>query len=138
MSSIRKRTWVSKGVPQSAWVIDYFDQAKVKRRKTFATKKQAVDWATTALHEVKQGVHTPPAPASLSSAPASYGSRKGKPKGLNAVRSTSGASTPSCTSTPSSAVVAFRTSPRPQSTSSMASFETGVVHLRCVVRSSPA
>lgn len=59
MASIRKRTWVSKGVPQSAWVVDYFDQTKVKRRKTFPTKKQAVDWATTALHEIKQGTHTP-------------------------------------------------------------------------------
>jgi integrase len=59
MASIRKRTWTSKGVEKSAWVVDYFDQSKVKRRKTFATKKQAVDWATTALHEVKQGIHTP-------------------------------------------------------------------------------
>jgi integrase len=59
MASIRKRTWVSKGVTQSAWVVDYFDQTKIKRRKTFATKKQAVDWATTALHEIKQDVHTP-------------------------------------------------------------------------------
>jgi integrase len=59
MASIRKRTWKSRGVEKSAWVIDYFDQSGVKRRKTFATKKQAVDWATTALHEVKQGIHTP-------------------------------------------------------------------------------
>jgi integrase len=59
MASIRKRTWTSKGVEKSAWVCDYFDQTGVKRRKTFATKKQAVDWSTTALHEVKQGIHTP-------------------------------------------------------------------------------
>jgi len=59
MASIRKRTWTSNGVEKSAWAIDYFDQSRVKRRKTFATKKQAVDWATTALHEVKQGIHTP-------------------------------------------------------------------------------
>jgi integrase len=59
MASIRKRTWASKGVTQSAWVVDYFDQTKVKRRRTFATKKQAVDFATTTLHEIKQGIHTP-------------------------------------------------------------------------------
>jgi integrase len=59
MASIRKRTWVSNSVTQSAWVVDYFDQTRVKRRKTFATKKQAVDWSTTALHEIKHGIHTP-------------------------------------------------------------------------------
>lgn len=59
MASIRKRTWTSNGIEKSAWVVDYFDQSGVKRRKTFATKKLAVDWSTTALHEVKQGIHTP-------------------------------------------------------------------------------
>jgi integrase len=59
MASIRKRTWKSNGIEKSAWIVDYFDQSNVKRRKTFATKKYAVDWTTTALHEVKQGVHTP-------------------------------------------------------------------------------
>jgi integrase len=59
MASIRKCTWTSKGVEKSAWVVDYFDQTKVKRRKTFDTKKQATDWATTEPHEVKQGIHTP-------------------------------------------------------------------------------
>jgi integrase len=59
MASIRKRTWKSKGIEKSAWVVDYFDQTGVKRRKTFATKKAAVDWSTTTLHEVKQGIHTP-------------------------------------------------------------------------------
>jgi len=59
VASIRKRTWISKGQTQTAWVVDYFDQNHIRRRKTFATKKQATDWATTALHEVKQGIHTP-------------------------------------------------------------------------------
>ena len=59
MASIRKRTWVSKGQKRTAWVVDYFDQSRVKRRKTFASKKLATDWATTALHEVKAGLHTP-------------------------------------------------------------------------------
>src|SRR6516225_6452525 len=59
MACIRKRTWKFEGIEKSAWVVDYFDQSQVKRRKTFAAKKAAVDWTTTALHEVKQGIHTP-------------------------------------------------------------------------------
>src|SRR6516165_10437584 len=60
MASIRKRVWTSpRGVERSAWVVDYFDQAGKRRLKTFPTKKEADAWAITALHEVKQGVHTP-------------------------------------------------------------------------------
>jgi integrase len=59
MATIRKRTWTSRGRDQTAWVVDYFDQAGTCRLKTFATKKDADAWAVTALHEVKQGVHTP-------------------------------------------------------------------------------
>ena len=59
MASIRKRTWVSKGLERTAWVVDYFDQAGKRRLKTFTTKRAADGWAVTALHEVKQGVHTP-------------------------------------------------------------------------------
>ena len=59
MPSIRKRVWTSRGVEHSAWVVDYFDQAGARRLKTFATKKAADAWAVTALHEVKQGTHTP-------------------------------------------------------------------------------
>jgi integrase len=58
MASIRKRTWKSKGVEQTAWVVDYFDQAGARHLKTFKTKGAATDWMTTALHEVKQGTHT--------------------------------------------------------------------------------
>ena len=50
MASIRTRTWNSNGAEKAAWIVDYFDQSKVKRRKTFATKKAAVDSTTTALH----------------------------------------------------------------------------------------
>lgn len=57
MSSIRKRTWTSRGVERSAWIVDYFDQAGKRRLKTFGTKKQADAWATNALHEVSQGTH---------------------------------------------------------------------------------
>jgi integrase len=57
--SIRKRTWKSRGVEQTAWVVDYVDQRGKRRLKTFATRKEADAWAVTARHEVKQGVHTP-------------------------------------------------------------------------------
>jgi integrase len=59
MASIRKRRWVSRGQTQSAWVVDYFDQASKRRLKTFATKREADEWAVTALHEVNEGVHSP-------------------------------------------------------------------------------
>jgi integrase len=59
MASIRKREWTSRGQARSAWVVDYVDQSGTRRLKTFATKTAASDWATTALHEVKQGTHTP-------------------------------------------------------------------------------
>jgi integrase len=59
MASIRKREWTSRGQPRSAWVVDYTDQTGRRRLKTFATKKGAEGWAVTALHEVKQGIHTP-------------------------------------------------------------------------------
>src|SRR5271166_426475 len=61
MASIRKRVWKSRGVERSAWVVDYFDRTSSgqRRLKTFATKKEAEHWATTALYEVQQGIHTP-------------------------------------------------------------------------------
>lgn len=58
MTSIRKRIWRSHGLERSAWVVDYFDQGGKRRLRTFRTKKEADTWAVTALHEVKQGVHT--------------------------------------------------------------------------------
>ena len=57
--SIRKRTWKSAGEDKTAWVIDYVDQNGKRRLKTFSLKKDAEAWATTALHEVAQGVHAP-------------------------------------------------------------------------------
>jgi integrase len=58
MASIRKREWTSRGQARSAWVLDYVDGAGKRRLKTFPTKKEADAWAVTALHEVKQGIHT--------------------------------------------------------------------------------
>jgi integrase len=57
--SIRKRTWKSRGVEQTAWVVDYVDQVGKRRLRTFKTKKQADSWSVTAQHEISQGVHTP-------------------------------------------------------------------------------
>ena len=59
MASIRKRAWRTNGVKQTAWVLDYKDTAGKRRLKTFPTRKEAEQWSVTALHEVKQGTHTP-------------------------------------------------------------------------------
>jgi integrase len=59
MATIRKRQWTSRGTQHSAWVVDYFDQGGKRHLKTFETKKAAERWATEALHEVAQGIHTP-------------------------------------------------------------------------------
>jgi integrase len=58
MATVRKRTWKSRGIERTAWVVDYFDQAGKRRLKTFDTKKEADAWKVTALHEVAQGTHT--------------------------------------------------------------------------------
>jgi integrase len=58
MASIRKREWISRGIARSAWVVDYFDHSGKRHLKTFKMKKAAEDWATSTLHEVKQGIHT--------------------------------------------------------------------------------
>ena len=58
MSSIRKRSWTSRGVTQTAWLVDYFDQAGKRHVRTFTAKKEAEAWRVGALHEVSQGTHT--------------------------------------------------------------------------------
>jgi integrase len=58
MASIRKRKF-GPNKDREAWVVDYIDQHGKRRLKTFATRKAADVWRTTALHEVKQGTHTP-------------------------------------------------------------------------------
>ena len=57
--SIRKRTWTTRGVERTAWVVDYIDQQNGRRLKTFKTKKEADAWAVSARHEIAQGIHTP-------------------------------------------------------------------------------
>jgi hypothetical protein len=59
VASIRKRTWTARGVEQSKWIVDYFDQAGKRHVWTFATKKEAEAWRVTAQHEIKEGTHTP-------------------------------------------------------------------------------
>jgi integrase len=58
MASVRKRTWKSRGIERSSWIVDYFDQVGTRRQKTFSTKKEADAWSVSALHEVKLGIHT--------------------------------------------------------------------------------
>jgi integrase len=58
MARIRKRTWTNSKGEQTAWIADYLDQKGKRHIKTFARKKDADDWLTTARHEVKQGIHT--------------------------------------------------------------------------------
>ncbi len=55
--SVRKRTWISKGVEKSSWVVDYTDQSGKRRLKTFARKKEADAWAARTTTEVGDRVH---------------------------------------------------------------------------------
>ena len=57
--SVRKRTWVSGGEEKSAWIVDYFDQDRVRRQETFARKKEAEARAIEVGHELREGIHTP-------------------------------------------------------------------------------
>ncbi len=57
--SIRKRTWETKDGEETAWVVDYRDQSGKRRLKTFRLKKDAKAWESHAVHEIKQGTHTP-------------------------------------------------------------------------------
>lgn len=59
MANIRKRKWKAHGVDREAWICDYRDQTGTRRLKTFATRKEADAWKVDALHEVKQGTHSP-------------------------------------------------------------------------------
>jgi integrase len=57
--SVRKRVWTtSKGEQKQAWVVDYVDQARDRRLKTFAKKKAADNFEATANVEIRAGVHT--------------------------------------------------------------------------------
>ncbi|SMC70564.1 Site-specific recombinase XerD [Fulvimarina manganoxydans] len=55
--SVRKRTWTTKGVEKSAWVVDYMDTTGKRRLKSFRLKKEADAFAATASVEVLEGTH---------------------------------------------------------------------------------
>lgn len=55
--SVRKRTWSSKGVEKSAWVVDYTDGQGKRRLKSFSKKKDAEAFSSTAHVEVREGTH---------------------------------------------------------------------------------
>src|SRR6516165_6432471 len=59
MSSIHKVRWISGCKEKTAWAVDYFDQDRKKRRRTFQTKREAKDWDVAAQGEIKAGKHTP-------------------------------------------------------------------------------
>ena len=57
--SVRERAWTtSKGLKKEKWVADYVDQTGKRRLKTFAKKKDAVNFEATANVEIRAGVHT--------------------------------------------------------------------------------
>jgi integrase len=58
--SVRKRLWKSgaDGATKEAWIVDYSDQHGKRHLKTFARKKEADAFATTAKVEVRFGTHT--------------------------------------------------------------------------------
>jgi len=59
--SVRKRAWLtSKGEPMEAWIVDYFDQQRVRHIKTFKRKKDADDYHAMVKVDVGKGVHTAP------------------------------------------------------------------------------
>ena len=59
MSSIFKVRWTSGGKEKTAWAVDYFDQDRKKRRRTFKTQREAKEWDIAAQGEIKAGKHTP-------------------------------------------------------------------------------
>jgi integrase len=69
MAKVRKRTWTSGGETKSAWIVDYFDQDRVRRQATFKHKKAADAYLLQVGHEVKEGTHIAPS-ASLTVAQA--------------------------------------------------------------------
>jgi integrase len=57
--SVRERTWTAPtGEIKTAWVVNYTDQNKKRRLKTFKKKKEADAYAAKAAVEVAAGIHT--------------------------------------------------------------------------------
>ena len=81
MASVRKRTWTSGGETKTAWVVDYADQDRKRRLKTFRRKADAREWTVTALHEVKERKHVPESTAPTLAAAAEAWIRRGEADG---------------------------------------------------------
>jgi integrase len=54
---VRKRKWTYRGVQSEAWTVRYYDMKGVRRRKTFATRKEADTFAATTTIDLQKGVH---------------------------------------------------------------------------------
>ncbi|RRH90050.1 site-specific integrase [Mesorhizobium tamadayense] len=55
--SIRERTWETKGVQKTAWIVDYYAQTGKRHIKTFSKKKDALAFEAKARIEVNGKVH---------------------------------------------------------------------------------
>ena len=56
--SIRKRVWkTGKGDVRTAWVLDYFDQNRKRRLRTFDRKQDAEKFEATTRIEIGKGIH---------------------------------------------------------------------------------
>lgn len=58
MASVRKRTWVYKGVERSAWVVTCTDRRGKRPQKTFKTKKAADAYKKQVEAEIDRGIYT--------------------------------------------------------------------------------
>ena len=59
MASVRKRKWVSGGVTQTAWLLDYKDGEGKRRFRTFERQRDAKAALVDIGGEVRDGKHTP-------------------------------------------------------------------------------
>src|SRR4051794_18932306 len=59
MATVRKRTWQSKGITQTAWLVDYRDSAGKRRFQTFKLRKHADAALVEIQGELTRGTHTP-------------------------------------------------------------------------------
>jgi integrase len=55
--SIRKRTWKTDSGVHTAWVLDYFDQNRKRRLRTFERKSDAEHFAANTRIEIGKGIH---------------------------------------------------------------------------------
>jgi integrase len=55
--SIRERTWETKGVQKTAWIVDYYAQTGKRHIKTFSKKKEALAFEAKTRIEVNGKVH---------------------------------------------------------------------------------